>query len=99
VPGVARVGGADAGGDAVTTLAGILAMSALIAWLARQPSAELFEEADGWFTAAERWEAKFHDEHAMTWCGDFIRRSHADSLETAHALTRKALRRMPWKLM
>jgi hypothetical protein len=86
-------------GDAMTALYGIIAMSAFIAWCARQPSAELFEDAHCWLDAADRWEAKFQDEHAMTWCGDFIRRSHADSLETAHALTRKALRRMPWKLI
>lgn len=84
----------------MTALAGFLALSALIAWLVRQPSAELFEEADTYYRAAERWEraAEAGDEQpgGVTWSCASERNA---CLQTAAALTRKALRRMPLRLL
>jgi hypothetical protein len=80
----------------VTALLGFLAMSALIAWLVRQPSAELLEEADRHYRAADRWASMSTETGAdRFWC--ICRRDL--HIRDGHALTRKALRRMPWRLI
>jgi hypothetical protein len=83
----------------VTPLIGFAALSALIAWLVRRPSSELFAEADSYYAAAERWQRA--GDAAMS---GGLEELHADRkrdlcLRDGHALTRKALRRMPWKLL
>lgn len=82
----------------MTALLGLLAMSALIAWLVRQPSDELFEEAHCWLDAADRWDASMRDPRSIGNHGDLVRRRNA-CREHGIALTRKALRRMPGKLL
>jgi hypothetical protein len=77
---------------------GFAAMSALIAWLVRRPSSELFEEADSYYAAAEHWQQRLRDPQYLMEVGDYVRRRNA-CLQAAAALTRKALRRMPWKLL
>jgi hypothetical protein len=83
----------------MTALLGFLAMFALIAWLVRQPSAELFEEADAYYRAAERWERVAKDGRELPSRISEARVKGAACLRTAAALTRKALRRMPWKCL
>jgi hypothetical protein len=83
----------------MTALLGLLAMSALIAWLVRQPSSELFEEADRYYAAAERWQRVASDPRESTGRASYALVSRAACLQTAADLTRKALRRMPWKCL
>lgn len=95
----------------MTPLIGLLALSLLIAWCVRRPSSELFEEADSYYAAAERWERKAAELRAeadklgfrerMRMSVDITEASwrRLECVETARALTRKALRRMPWKCL
>lgn len=83
----------------MTPFLGLLAMSALIAWLVRQPSDELFAEADSYYAAAERWDRVLGDPREPTQRVSEALAKRNACLETGAALTRKALRRMPWKLV
>lgn len=80
-------------------LLGLLAMSALIAWLVRRPSSELFEEADSYYRAVERWLRVASDPLESPERSTFALERHVLCLRDAAALTRKALRRMPGKLL
>jgi hypothetical protein len=82
----------------MTALYGIAAMSALIAWCVRQPSDELFEDAHCWLDAADRWQECMRDPRAIGNHVDLVRRRNA-CRKHGIALARKALRRMPWKLI
>jgi hypothetical protein len=83
----------------VTPLIGFAALSALIAWLVRRPSSELFEAANDYYGEAEHWQARAADKREPPGLVSAAIERRALCLSEAAALARKALRRMPWKLL
>jgi hypothetical protein len=78
----------------MTALLLILTFAAVIAWLARAPSWELFEEADSYYAAAERWDRVIGDPRESLERVTYALERRNACLQTAAALTRKALRRL-----
>lgn len=76
-----------------------VAYASFIAWAARWPSDWLFEEALTYYAAAERWDAmRLQCTVSLSQHGDFARRRD-ECFAEGERLARKAIRRMPWRLV
>ena len=82
----------------MTALIGLALFAALICWAARAPSEAIFEDAMTYYAAAERWQRR------LVSPGDnapaaYLAEMRDACLARGAELTRKALRRMPWRLL